>query len=174
MRTYKVFITSNINQNVEQIAYFDSTLNEEILLDILVPITPYKLTIKECTTNGKIIWNLEDVIKYLSETKLTTKVARNVTKVSVEQIATFEKKPNLNLNIWEGDSGEIRTYVNNKYSVQIINTMFPVLFKTDIKSNKAYYPGKLMLNYDPVENSYILIGTKSIDTVIYEEITLEK
>ena len=63
MKTYKLFITSNINQNVEQIAYFDSTLNEGILLDILVPITPYKLTIKECTVSGKIIWNLENVIK---------------------------------------------------------------------------------------------------------------
>lgn len=174
MKTYKLIISSNINSNIEYLTYFNSELNEGVLLDILTSITPYKLTIIKYIPSSVVPWSLEDIARVLPEIKLTTKVAKNVTKINIEQIATFREKPCLDLNIWEGDLGEIRTYVNNKYSIIITSTIFPGLFKTDMKSNKAYYPGKLILDHDPIANNYTLTCVKSVDTVIYEEITLEK
>lgn len=173
MKTYSITINSNIDPNVGKTLHFNSNLNKEILLDILTPITPYQVKINE-NPNVIVLWDLEDTIKNLLETKLTTKVARNVTKTNIEQIAAFKKKPNLDLNKWEGNSGEVRTYVNNTHCVTITNVMFPGIFKMDMKSNKSYYPGKLILEYNNIMDNYVLTGIKLTNTVVYEEITLEK
>lgn len=173
METYSITINSSIDSNVGKTLYFNSNLNKEILLDVLTPITPYQVKINE-KPNVIVLWDLEDIIRNLLGVKLTTKVARNVIKLESEILATFKEKPNLDLNKWEGNSGEIRTYINNIGSITIVNTIFPRLFKVDAKSSKAYYPGKLTIEHDPIANNYMLIGTKLTETVVYEEITLEK
>ena len=173
MKTYSIKISSNIDPNVEKTLHFNSNLNKEILLDILSPITLYKLTINE-NPNVIVLQDLEDIIINLIGIKLKTKIAKNITKTNIEQVATFEKRPAFDLIKWEGNSGEIRTYINNILSVTITNIIFPGIFKVDIVSNKAYYPGKLILEYNNITDKYVLTGIKLTNTVIYEEITLEK
>lgn len=175
MKSYKLTITSNNSKNVSNIKYFNSILDKGILLDILVPITPYKINIDE--VEFIISYDtLEETIKYLLKTKLKTKIAKNTTFTKVETLAIFTKKPNLQLNVWKGESGKIRTYVNNSGSALIINTIFPGLFEfeVDTYSKTTYYHGELTLEYDSAANYYVLTGRKPVDTVIYEEIILEK
>lgn len=175
MENYKLTITSNINSNVGQTVYFNSTLNKGILLDILTPITPYKIEIEpeKYKSGSKMLWNLEGAIMFLLETELKTKVAKNLTSVKKEELASFKNKPNLELNCCEDDFGQMRTYVST-YFVPTMETMFPKLFTMDFKSKKFYYPGKLVLQHNSIKDNYVLLSIKTVDTVVYEEITLVK
>ena len=93
-----------------------------------------------------------------------------MTEVTEGNLGVFYKKPNLDLYIWTGDSGEVRTYVNNMNWANI-DVMFPGQFKLDFKSKRPYFSGELHL--DLIDNrlwklSYIVRTHK----VIYEEIVL--
>ena len=102
--------------------------------------------------------------------KLKTKIAKNVLETKEGTLGIFPNKPELTLNVWHGDSGEVRTYINNIYFSEI-NKMFPKVFKQDGKNKFPYFEGELYLNCK--NEVWEFCFTKSKFKVVYEEITLE-
>jgi hypothetical protein len=170
MNVYKIEIKSH-KENVGKIFFVISELSKGFLMDIIVPLTPYQIKIEDCVIKqGFLYLTFESFLKELSELKLKTKIAKNVMEVTEGNLSVFYKKPNLDLNIWTGDSGETRTYVNNM-TWKDLNFMFPEQFKLDLKSKKPFFQGELHL--DLIDNklwklSYIIRTHK----VVYEEIIL--
>ena len=100
-----------------------------------------------------------------------TKIAKNVVEVTESNLGVFYKKPNLDLHIWTGNSGEVRTYVNNINRANI-DVIFPNQFKLDLKTNRLYFQGELYL--DLIDNKlWKLHYVVKTHKIIYEEITLE-
>jgi hypothetical protein len=171
MKNYQIVITSNKDKNVSELHFFATALSKEFLMDMLCPLTKFQLSIKEVDKCPKIVLSMEGLLNLIKDIKLKTKIAKNVMEVTEGNLGVFYKKPNLDLNIWTGDSGEVRTYVNNMNWANI-NVMFPGQFKLDFKSKRPYFSGELHL--DLIDNrlwklSYIVRTHK----VIYEEVTLE-
>lgn len=169
MKTYKITITSNQNKNVSQTYFLATSLPKGFLMDILRPLTNYQILIEEFKSLA-IALSVEGILNIIKDIKLTTKIAKNVMEVTEGNLGVFYKKPNLDLHIWTGDSGEVRTYVNNMNWANI-DVMFPGQFKLDFKSKRPYFSGELHL--DLIDNrlwklSYIVRTHK----VIYEEIVL--
>jgi hypothetical protein len=170
MKDYQIIITSNKNKNVSELYFFATALSKEFLMDMLCPLTKYQLSIKEVCKSPKIVLSMEGLLNIIKDIKLTTKIAKNVTEVTEGNLGVFYKRPNLDLNIWVGDSGEVRTYVNNM-TWKDLNYMFPEQFKLDLKSKKPFFQGELYL--DLIDNRFwqfhYIIRT---DKVVYEEIIL--
>lgn len=170
MKDYQIIITSNKDKNVSELHFFATALSKEFLIDMLCPLTKYQLSIKEVCKSPKIVLSMEGLLNLIKDIKLKTKIAKNVMEVTEGNLGVFYKKPNLDLYIWTGDSGEVRTYVNNMNWANI-DVMFPGQFKLDFKSKRPYFSGELHL--DLIDNrlwklSYIVRTHK----VIYEEIVL--
>ena len=170
MKTYKLTITSNQNKNVSETHFFITSLPKGFLMDILCPLTNYQLSIEEFDKHLAIALSVEGILNIIKDIKLTTKIAKNVTEGTERNLGIFYKKPNLDLNIWTGDSGEVRTYVNNM-SWKDLNFMFPEQFKLDLKSKKPFFQGELYL--DLLDNRFwkfhYVVRTNK---VVYEEIIL--
>jgi hypothetical protein len=170
MKTYKLTITSNKNKNVSETHFFVTSLPKNFLMDILCPLTNYQLSIEEFDKHLAIALSVEGILNIIKDIKLKTKVAKNVMEVTEGNLGVFYKRPNLDLNIWVGDSGEVRTYVNNM-TWKDLNFMFPEQFKLDLKSKKPFFQGELYL--DLLDNRFwkfhYVVRT---DKVIYEEIVL--
>lgn len=170
MKTYKLTITSNKDKNVSETHFFVTSLPKGFLMDILCPLTNYQLSIEEFDKHLAIALSIEGILNIIKDIKLTTKVAKNVIEVTEGNLGIFYKKPNLDLNIWTGDSGEVRTYVNNM-TWKDLNFMFPEQFKLDLKSKKPFFQGELYL--DLIDNRlwqfHYVIRTHK---VVYEEIVL--
>lgn len=171
MKKYQITITSNQNKNVSETHLFATSLPKGFIMDILCPLTKYQLSIKEVEEGPAFILSVEGLLNVMKDIKLTTKVAKNVMEVTEGNLGVFYKKPNLDLNIWTGNSGEVRTYVNNM-TWKDLNFMFPEQFKLDLKSKKPFFQGELYL--DLIDNRlwqfHYVIRTHK---VVYEEITLE-
>lgn len=170
MKTYKLTITSNKDKNVSETHFFVTSLPKGFLMDILCPLTNYQLSIEEFDKHLAIALSVEGLLNIIKDIKLTTKVAKNVMEVTEGNLGVFYEKPILDLHIWTGDSGEVRTYVNNMNWANI-DVMFPKKFKFDIKSKRPYFPGEVYL--DLIDNRlwklHYIIKTHK---VIYEEIVL--
>lgn len=170
MKTYKITITSNQNKNVSQTYFFATSLSKGFLMDILRPLTNYQILIEEFKSLA-IALSVEGLLNVMKDIKLKTKIAKNVMEVTEGNLAVFYKKPDLDLNIWTGDSGEVRTYINNM-TWKDLNFMFPEQFKLDLKSKKPFFQGELHL--DLIDNRFwkfhYIVRTHK---VIYEEVTLE-
>lgn len=171
MKNYQIVIQSTQNKNVSEIHFFASGLPKNLITDIICPLTKYQLLIKEVDKCPTVILSMEGLLNLITTIKLRTKVAKNVMEVTEGNLGVFYKKPNLNLNIWTGDLGETRTYVNNM-NWKDLNSIFPEQFKLDFKSKTPFFQGELYL--DLVENKFwqfrYIIKTHK---VVYEEITLE-
>lgn len=171
MKTYKITITSNQNKNISETHFLATSLPKGFLMDILRPLTNYQILIEEFKSLA-IALSVEGLLNVMKDIKLTTKIAKNVMEVTEGNLGIFYKKPNLDLNIWTGDSGEVRTYINNM-TWKDLNFMFPEQFKLDLKSKKPFFQGELHL--DLIDNRlwqfHYIIRTHK---VIYEEIILEK
>ena len=171
MKTYKITITSNQNKSVSEVHFFVTSLPKGFLMDIIRPLTNYQILIEEFDKQLAIALSVEGILNIIKDIKLKTKIAKNVTEVTKGNISDFVKKPNFDLNVWHGNNGEIRTYINNMSFPQI-ERVFPETFKLDIKSYKPYFEGELELIQ--LENKvWRLCFTKIKHKVIYEEITLE-
>jgi hypothetical protein len=170
MKTYKITIQSNKNKNVSETHFLVTSLPKGFLMDILRPLTNYQLLVEEFDKHLAIALSVEGILNIMKDIKLTTKIARNVTEVTEGNLGVFYKRPNLDLNIWTGDSGEVRTYVNNM-SWKDLNYMFPEQFKLDLKSKKPFFQGELYL--DLIDNRFWKFHyVVKTDKVIYEEIVL--
>lgn len=171
MKKYQITISSNKDKNVSKIHLFATSLSKEFLMDILRPLTKYQLSIKEIEKGPDLVLSMEGLLNLIKDIKLKTKIAKNVMEVTEGNLGIFYKKPNLDLHIWTGDSGEVRTYVNNMNWANI-DVMFPSQFKFDFKSKRPYFLGEVYL--DLIDNKlwqlHYVIRTHK---VIYEEITLE-
>jgi hypothetical protein len=170
MNVYKIEVKSH-KENVGKLFLVISELSKGFIKDIVAPLTPYQVKIEDFVIKqGLLFLPFEGFLKELSELKLRTKIARNVTEVTEGNLGVFYKRPNLDLNIWVGDSGEVRTYVNNM-TWKDLNYMFPEQFKLDLKSKKPFFQGELYL--DLIDNRlwkfHYVVKT---DKVIYEEIVL--
>lgn len=139
-------------------------------MDILRPLTNYQILIEEFKSLA-IALSVEGLLNVMKDIKLKTKIAKNVMEVTEGNLAVFYKKPDLDLNIWTSDSGEVRTYINNM-TWKDLNFMFPEQFKLDLKSKKPFFQGELHL--DLIDNRFwkfhYIVRTHK---VIYEEVTLE-
>ena len=113
---------------------------------------------------------MEGLLNLIKDIKLKTKIARNVLEVKENTLGIFPNKPELLLNVWYGNNGEIRTYVNNIYFSEI-NKMFPKIFKQDTKNKFPYIEGALFLDY--VDEVWKLHSVKSEFKVVYDEVVLE-
>lgn len=171
MKTYRITFQSKKDKNVSKIYFLDTTLLKSFLMDILCPLTKYQLIIEEVNKYPILILSMEGLLSEIKNVKLTTKVAKNVMEVTEGNLGIFHKKPNLDLHIWTGDSGETRTYVNNM-NWKDLNSIFPDQFKLDFKSKTPFFQGELYL--DLVDNKFwqlhYIIRTHK---VVYEEIILE-
>ena len=171
MKKYQITIVSNQNKNVSETHFFATSLPKEFIMDIICPLTKYHVTIKEVEECPVLVLSVEGLLNVMKDIKLKTKIAKNVMEVTEGNFAVFYKKPDLDLNIWTGDSGEVRTYVNNM-TWKDLNFMFPEQFKLDLKSKKPFFQGELHL--DLIDNRFwkflYIVRTHK---VIYEEITLE-
>lgn len=171
MKKYQITIQSNKNKNVSEIHFFVTSLPKGFLMDILCPLTKYHLIFKEVEECPTLVLSMEGLLNLMKDIKLKTKIAKNVMEVTEGNLGVFYKKPNLDLHIWTGDSGETRTYVNNM-TWKDLNFMFPEQFKLDLKSKKPFFQGELYL--DLIDNRlwqfYYVIRTHKI---VYEEVTLE-
>lgn len=170
MNVYKIEVKSH-KENVGKLFLVISELSKGFIKDIVAPLTPYQVKIEDFVIKqGLLFLPFEGFLKELSELKLRTKIARNVTEVTEGNLGVFYKRPNLDLNIWVRDSGEVRTYVNNM-TWKDLNYMFPEQFKLDLKSKKPFFQGELYL--DLIDNRlwkfHYVVKT---DKVIYEEIVL--
>ena len=169
MKTYKITITSNQNKNVSQTYFLATSLPKGFLMDIIRPLTNYQILIEEFKSLA-IALSVEGLLNVIKDIKLTTKVARNVLEVEENTLGIFPNKPELLLNVWYGNNGEIRTYVNNIYFSEI-NKMFPKIFKQDTKNKFPYIEGALFLDY--VDEVWKLHSVKSEFKVVYDEVVLE-
>ena len=171
MKNYQIVITSNKDKNVSELHFFATALSKEFLMDMLCPLTKFQLSIKEVDKCPKIVLSMEGLLNLIKDIKLKTKIAKNVMEVTEGVLGVFYEKPILDLHVWTGDSGEVRTYVNNMNWANI-NVMFPKQFKFDIKSKRPYFSGEIYL--DPIDSRlwklHYVIRTHK---VIYEEVTLE-
>lgn len=171
MKKYQITIQSNENKNVSETHFFVTSLPKGFLMDILCPLTKYHLIFKEVEECPTLVLSMEGLLNIMKDIKLTTKIAKNVIEVTEGNLGVFYKKPNLDLHIWTGDSGETRTYINNM-TWKDLNFMFPEQFKLDLKSKKPFFQGELYL--DLIDNKlwqfHYVIRTHK---VIYEEVTLE-
>lgn len=170
MNIYKIEVKSH-KENVGKLFLVISELSKGFIKDIVAPLTPYQVKIEDFVIKqGLLYLPFEGFLKELSELKLRTKIARNVTEVTEGNLGVFYEKPILDLHIWTSNSGEVRTYVNNMNWANI-NVMFPKKFKFDIKSKRPYFPGEVYL--DLIDNRlwkfHYVVKT---DKVIYEEIVL--
>ena len=171
MKKYKITFQSNQNKNVSKIYFLGTSLSKGFLMDILCPLTKYQILIEEVDTCPIIVLSIEGILSEIKNIKLITKVAKNVMEVTEGNLGVFYEKPILDLHIWTGDSGEVRTYVNNMNWANI-DVMFPKKFKFDIKSKRPYFPGEVYL--DLIDNRlWKLHYVVKTHKVIYEEITLE-
>lgn len=170
MKTYKIIITSNQNKNVSELHFFATALSKEFLMDMLCPLTKFQLSIKEVDKCPKIVLSMEGLLNLIKDFKLKTKVARNVLEVKEGIIGIFPNKPELTLNVWHGDCGETRTYINNVYFSEI-NKIFPKVFKQDPKNKYPYFEGEVYL--DCKNEVWELRFIKSKFKVVYEEVILE-
>ena len=171
MKTYKITFTSNQNKNVSETHLFATSLSKEFLMDMLCPLTKFQLSIKEVDKCPKIVLSMEGLLNLIKDIKLKTKIAKNVMEVTEGVLGVFYEKPILDLHVWTGDSGEVRTYVNNMNWANI-NIMFPKQFKFDIKSKRPYFSGEIYL--DPIDSKlWKLHYVTKTHKVIYEEIILE-
>ena len=171
MKKYQITIQSNENKNVSETHFFVTSLPKGFLMDIICPLTKYQLSIKEVEECPTLVLSVEGLLNVMKDIKLKTKIAKNVMEVTEGNLGIFYKKPNLDLHVWTGDSGEVRTYVNNMNWANL-DVMFPGQFKLDFKSKRPYFSGELHL--DLIDNRlwqfHYVIRTHK---VIYEEITLE-
>lgn len=170
MNIYKIEVKSH-KENVGKLFLVISELSKGFIKDVIAPLTPYQVKIEDFVIKqGLLYLPFEGFLKELSELKLRTKIAKNVTEVTERNLGIFYKKPNLDLNIWTGDSGEVRTYVNNM-TWKDLNYMFPEQFKLDLKSKKPFFQGELYL--DLIDNRFwqfhYIIKTNK---VVYEEVIL--
>lgn len=170
MKKYQITITSNQNKNVSETHLFATSLPKGFIMDILCPLTKYQLSIKEVEESPAFVLSVEGLLNLIKDFKLKTKVARNVLEVEENTLGIFPNKPELLLNVWYGNNGEIRTYVNNIYFSEI-NKMFPKIFKQDTKNKFPYIEGALFLDY--VDEVWKLHSVKSEFKVVYDEIVLE-
>ena len=170
MKTYQITFTSNKDKNVSEIHLFATSLSKGFLMDILRPLTKYQLSIKEVEKGPALVLSMEGLLNLIKDFKLKTKIAKNVMEVTEGNLGIFYKKPNLDLHIWTGDSGEVRTYVNNMNWANI-DVMFPGQFKFDFKSKRPYFSGEVYL--DLIDNRlWKLHYITRTHKVIYEEIVL--
>lgn len=171
MKKYKITFQSNQNKNVSKIYFLGTSLSKGFLMDLLCPLTKYQILIEEVDTCPIIVLSMEGILSEIKNIKLTTKVAKNVTDITERNLGVFYKKPNFDLHVWTGDSGEVRTYINNM-NWENLNVMFPEQFKLDLKTKRPFFQSELYL--DLIDNRiwkfHYVIKTHK---VIYEEITLE-
>jgi hypothetical protein len=170
MNVYKIEVKSH-KENVGKLFLVISELSKGFIKDVIAPLTPYQVKIEDFVIKqGLLFLPFEGFLKELSELKLRTKIAKNVMEVTEGNLGIFYKKPNLDLHIWTGDSGEVRTYVNNMNWANI-DVMFPGQFKLDFKSKRPYFSGELYL--DLIDNRFwqfhYIIRTNK---VVYEEVIL--
>lgn len=170
MKKYQITITSNQNKNVSETHLFATSLPKRFIMDILCPLTKYQLSIKEVEECPAFVLSVEGLLNLIKDFKLKTKVAKNVLEVKEGIIGIFPNKPELTLNVWHGDCGETRTYINNVYFSEI-NKIFPKVFKQDSKSKCPYFEGELYLECK--NEVWELRFIKSKIKVIYEEVILE-
>lgn len=171
MKTYQIVFRSFKDPNVVRTEYFVTKLPKGVLMDILTPLTRYSISIEEIKEYTKLALSMEGLLSLIIDLKLKTKVARNIMEVTKGNISDFIKKPNFDLNVWHGDNGEVRTYINNM-SFSQIEKVFPETFESDNKSYKPYFKGELELIQ--LENKvWRLCFTTIKHKVIYEEIILE-
>ena len=171
MKKYQITIQSNENKNVSETHFFVTSLPKGFLMDILCPLTKYHLIFKEVEECPTLVLSMEGLLNLIKDIKLKTKIAKNVMEVTEGVLGVFYEKPILDLHIWTGDSGEVRTYVNNMNWANI-NVMFPKQFKFDIKSKRPYFSGEIYL--DPIDSKlWKLHYVTKTHKVIYEEVTLE-
>jgi hypothetical protein len=171
MKNYQITIRSFKDNNVVRTEYFATKLQKEVLMDILSSLTKYSISIEEMKNYSKLALSMEGLLDFIVNLKLKTKVARNIMEVTKGNISDFIKKPNFDLNVWHGDNGETRTYINNM-SFSQIDRVFPEIFELDGKSYKPYFKGELELIQ--LENKvWRLCFTTIKHKVIYEEVVLE-
>lgn len=170
MKNYQLTVRSFKDNNVVRTEYFATKLQKEVLMDILSPLTKYSISIEEMKDYSKITLSMEGILNFIVDLKLKTKVARNVLEVKEGIIGIFPNKPELTLNVWHGDCGETRTYINNVYFSEI-NKIFPKVFKQDSKNKFPYFDGELYLDYK--NEVWELRFIKSEFKVVYEEVILE-
>jgi hypothetical protein len=171
MKNYQITIRSFKDNNVVRTEYFATKLQKEVLMNILSPLTKYSISIEEMKDYSKLALSMEGLLDFIVNLKLKTKVARNIMEVTKGNISDFIKKPNFDLNVWHGDNGETRTYINNM-SFSQIDRVFPETFELDGKSYKPYFKGELELIQ--LENKvWRLCFTTIKHKVIYEEVVLE-
>lgn len=171
MNAYKVEIKSH-KENVGKIFFITSELTKGFIKDIITPLTPYQTKIEDFVIKQDLLYlTFEGFLKELSELKLKTKVAKNVTEVTTGFLAMFHNRPDIMLNIWKGDK-ETRTYVNGCNFSTIDKLFGHKYFHYDQKSNTPYFQGILELVPSKDGNVWILEYEQSIEKVIYEEIVL--
>lgn len=170
MKKYQITIQSNENKNVSETHLFATSLPKGFIMDILCPLTKYQLSIKEVEESPAFVLSIEGLLNLIKDFKLKTKVARNVLEVKEGIIGIFPNKPELTLNVWHGDCGETRTYINNVYFSEI-SKIFPKVFKQDPKNKFPYFEGEVYL--DCKNEVWELRFIKSKFKVVYEEVILE-
>lgn len=171
MKNYQIIIRSFKDPNVTKTEYFITKLPKSLLMDILSPLTKYSIEIEETDKCHNLALSMEGLLNFIVNLKLKTKIAKNIMEVTKGNISDFIKRPNFEMNVWHGDNGETRTYINNM-SFSQIERVFPETFELDGKSYKPYFKGELEL-IQFKNKIWRLCFTTIKHKVIYEEITLE-
>lgn len=170
MKKYQITFQSHENKNASEMHFFATSLPKGFIMDILCPLTKYHIIIEEVEESPALVLSVEGLLNLIKNFKLKTKIAKNVLEVKEGVIGIFPNKPELTLNVWHGDCGETRTYINNVYFSEI-NKIFPKVFKQDPKNKYPYFEGELYLEHK--NEVWELRFIKSKFKVVYEEIVLE-
>ena len=171
MNAYKIEVKSH-KAPVGKLFFVTSELSKGFIKDIIAPLTPYQIKIEDFVIKqGLLYLTFESFLKELSELKLKTKVAKNVTEVTTGFLAMFHTRPDIALNVWKGDK-EIRTYINGCNFSTIDKLFGHKYFHYDQKSNTPYFQGILELVPEKDGKVWILEYEQISEKVIYEEVTL--
>ena len=71
--------------------FFATSLSKEFIMDIICPLTKYRVTIKEVEECPVFVLSVEGLLNVIKDIKLKTKVAKNVMEVTEGNLAVFTR-----------------------------------------------------------------------------------
>lgn len=147
MKEYKIIVSSVLDDVNSLVKICKTSLNKEVLLQILYPLTPYQVSVEDNDWKDCITFSLEGTIEWVMNVKLgKTKKVKEKIKTE-ETLATFFHEPKFVIHTYPFE------YKHNWASLitldpKTFESLFPTIEILKKQDNTTMIEGLLSLNYE--------------------------
>lgn len=147
MKEYKIIVSSVLDDVNSLVQFCKTSLDKEVLLQILYPLTSYQVSVEDNDWKDCITFSLEDTIEWIMNVELG-KMKKVKEKIKTEEtLATFLHEPEFVIHTYPFECK------NNWTSSITLNpktfkSLFPTVEILKKQDNTTMIEGLLSLNYE--------------------------